>query len=105
MAQPCIGSSFLTVDRGGRLTPVGELERRFEYGRSGDNENEIPGYTCEVSCIDWYGNSRPIFTDGRLFALTGTEMIEGRIYEDEILEVQRLNIALPPVRIASAAQH
>lgn len=94
--------SFLTLDRAGRLTPVGELERRFDYGRGSDDEDGIPGYSCEVSCIDWYGNSRPIFTDGRLFALTGTEMIEGRIYEDEVLEVQRLNIALPPTRIAAA---
>ncbi len=49
-----------------------------------------------MSCIDWYGNSRPIFTDGRIFALTGTELIEGRIAGGEIHEVQRLNIALQP---------
>jgi hypothetical protein len=89
--------SFLVVDPRGRLTPVGELERRFDYGRDG----AVPGYTCEVSCIDWYGNSRPIFTDGRVFALTGTELIEGRIRAGEIEEVQRLNIALPPRRMAS----
>ena len=40
-----------------------------------------PAIACEVSCIDWYGNSRPIFTDGRIFALTGTELIEGRIFD------------------------
>ena len=98
--------SFLTVDSRGQLTPIGQLERRFDYG-SGDEDggSGIPGYHCEVSCIDWYGNSRPIFTDGRLFGLTGTEIIEGRIDDDEIVEVQRLNIALPPARIASAAGH
>lgn len=95
--------SFLTVDRAGRLTPVGELERRFVYGN--DEENGIPGYRCEVSCIDWYGNSRPIFTDGRLFGLTGTELIEGRIFENEVLEVQRLNIALPSTRLAGLEPH
>jgi len=93
--------SFLTVDGRGRLTPIGELERRFTYRSEDDDEDGIPGYECEVSCIDWYGNSRPIFTDGRIFALTGTELIEGRIFEDEILETQRLNIALPPRRLAS----
>ena len=82
--------SYLVVDARGRLTPIGELERRFDYGRDG----VIPGYVCEVSCIDWYGNSRPIFTDGRVFGLTGTELIEGRIAAGEIREVQRLNIAL-----------
>jgi hypothetical protein len=92
--------SYLTVDTRGRLRPVGELERRFEYSDRGSGG--VAGYTCEVSCIDWYGNSRPIFTDGRVFGLTGTELIEGRIYAGEIHEVQRLNIALStPPRLAS----
>lgn len=96
--------SFLTVDRSGRLRRIGELERRVDYGSDeDDDEDGIPGYSCEVSCVDWYGNSRPIFTDGRIFALTGTEMIEGRIYPGEIMEVQRLNIARPGERIAAAA--
>jgi hypothetical protein len=88
--------SFLRLDRGRQLQPVGELSRRFDYGsRDDDDEDGIPGYECEVSCIDWYGNSRPIFTDGRIFALTGTELIEGRLGSRRIAEVQRLNIALP----------
>lgn len=87
--------SFLTVDRDGDLHPVGELEHRFRYARSDADEDGIPGYKCEVSCIDWYGNSRPIFTDGRIFALTGTELIEGRISGRAIFEVQRINIARP----------
>jgi hypothetical protein len=85
--------SYLEVDHRGRLRPVGELERRVDYDSDDDDDDGIPGYSCEVSCIDWYGNSRPIFTDGRVFALTGTEMIEGRIDADRIHEVQRLNIA------------
>jgi hypothetical protein len=94
--------SFLIVDRRGRLTPVGELERRFDYGSDDDDDEDgIPGYQCEVSCIDWYGNSRPIFTDGRVFALTGTEMIEGRISGNEIFELQRINIARPTARLAA----
>lgn len=93
--------SFLKVDTLGRLHPVGELERRFDYSDDRDNVG-VPGYSCEVSCIDWYGNSRPIFTDGRVFALTGTEMIEGRIYSGEIHEVQRLNIARASVALAQA---
>lgn len=87
--------SFVTVNRKGELRPVGELEHNFRPGRSDRDEDGIPGYKCEVSCIDWYGNSRPIFTDGRVFALTGTEMIEGRIAAGQIHEVQRLNIARP----------
>lgn len=89
--------SFLTVDSRGRLHSVGELERRISYGND-DDDNAVGGYSCQVSCIDWYGNSRPIFTDGRIFALTGAELIEGRLAGDEIDEVQRLNLAraVPP---------
>lgn len=87
--------SFLTVDADGDLHPVGELEHRFRYARSDTDEDGIPGYKCEVSCIDWYGNSRPIFTEGRVFGLTGTELIEGRIVGRTIHEVQRINIARP----------
>jgi hypothetical protein len=94
--------SFLTVDTRGRLRPVGELERRFEYNDDEEGSGGVAGYHCEVSCIDWYGNSRPIFTDGRVFGLTGTELIEGRIWGGEIHEVQRLNIALStPPRLAA----
>ena len=96
--------SFLSFDPEGRLDPLGELERRFEYVDDYDvatrqeDEDGVPGYECEVSCIDWYGNSRPIFTDGRIFALAGTELIEGQIRNGRIREVQRLNIALESVR-------
>jgi hypothetical protein len=98
--------SFLAVDRAGRLRSIGALERRFDYVDDDDSGlrleegDGIRGYRCEVSCIDWYGNSRPIFTDGRIFGLSGTELIEGRVALGDIREVQRLNIALsrPPPR-------
>ena len=90
--------SFLRLDVDGRLEPIGELVRRFDYAtESADGEEDedgVPGYECEVSCIDWYGNSRPIFTDGRIFGLAGTELIEGRLEQGRIREVQRINIAL-----------
>jgi hypothetical protein len=92
--------SFLRLGRGRTLSPLGELERRFDYVEKRSDgepdEDGVPGYECEVSCVDWYGNSRPIFTDGRIFALMGTEIVEGRVAGDDILEVQRLNIALSP---------
>lgn len=93
--------SYLTFGRDRRLAHVGELERRFEYADGDgeeDDEDGVPGYECEVSCIDWYGNSRPIFTDGRIFGLSGTELIEGRLEAGRIREVQRLNIALSKPR-------
>lgn len=94
--------SFLQFDVDGRLESIGELARRFDYAdESADGEEDedgVPGYQCEVSCIDWYGNSRPIFTDGRIFGLAGTELIEGRLEQGRIREVQRINIALAEPR-------
>ncbi len=31
---------------------------------------------CETSCVDWYGNTRPIFLGDRVFALMGSEIVE-----------------------------
>lgn len=52
-------------------------------------------YECEISCIDWYGNTRPIFTEGRIFALSGVELIEGVIEGERIAERRRLNLSTP----------
>ena len=30
-----------------------------------------------MSCVDWYGNARPVFTGGRMLALINTELVEG----------------------------
>jgi hypothetical protein len=82
--------SYFSADAGGRLTSIGAL--------SGENRGRDPNYRCEVSCIDWYGNSRPIFTDGRVFALSGTELVEGRIANGRIEEIRRLDMTRPPPR-------
>jgi hypothetical protein len=34
---------------------------------------------CKASCVDWYGNARPIFLGARVFALLGYELVEGQI--------------------------
>ena len=98
---------FLRLAAGGAVAEAGRLETsvpdwdgrgRLSSAIDGEpDEDSIPGYSCEVSCTDWYGNSRPIFTDGRIFALLGTELIEGRLTDGRIREVQRLNIARVPV--------
>jgi len=78
--------SFLALDTERRLAPIGEL--------TAGKDPVDPRYKCEVSCIDWYGNSRPIFTMGRIFALTGTELIEGRIAGGgKVTEIRRLNLS------------
>ncbi len=37
---------------------------------------------CRASCVDWYGNARPIFVGERVFALLGYELVEGRLAHD-----------------------
>jgi hypothetical protein len=80
---------FFKTDRQLGIEPVGEL--------AGQN-NVTENYTCEVSCVDWYGNARPFFIDGRIFALTGSELIEGRSDVGNIIEVGRLRITGTPAR-------
>lgn len=79
--------SFLAFDKARRLSSLGALE-----GRQG---GEHPSYRCEVSCVDWYGNARPIFTDGRVFALSGVALIEGEVRDGRIEERGRLDLSAP----------
>jgi hypothetical protein len=46
---------------------------------------------CRASCVDWYGQSRPIFLRGRVFALMGYELVEGRVEGGRIREIGRVN--------------
>jgi hypothetical protein len=46
---------------------------------------------CIASCADWYGNARPLFINDRIFALMGYEIVEGRIENNRIQEVRRIN--------------
>lgn len=88
--------SFLSVASNHRLGDLGPLTSSLVADlrrRDGDEEDQdgLEGYRCEVSCIDWYGNSRPIFTDGRIFALLGGEIVEGRLGTDQMIELRRLD--------------
>ncbi len=47
---------------------------------------------CQVSCVDWYGNARPIFYKGRVFALLGYELVEGKTGGRGIREIDRVNM-------------
>jgi hypothetical protein len=64
--------------------PLGELEARTD-GNADDG--------CKASCVDWYGNARPLFLRTRVFALLGYELVEGRIGDFRIREVQRVSFA------------
>lgn len=46
---------------------------------------------CQASCVDWYGNARPIFIGDRVYALMGYELVEGRVYGDSLVELRRVD--------------
>lgn len=52
-----------------------------------------PGDGCVVSCDDWYGNSRPLFFDGRTLALMGYEIVEGEVAGGRMRELRRVRFA------------
>ena len=51
---------------------------------------------CKASCIDWYGDARPIFVGQRVFALLGYELVEGVFDGRRIRERRRLEFAPTP---------
>ena len=49
---------------------------------------------CRASCVDWYGNSRPLFVRGRIIAMLGYELVEGKIDDGgRIQELRRVSYA------------
>jgi len=48
---------------------------------------------CRSSCVDWYGNARPLFLHGRYIALLGYELVEGTIEEGQLHEMRRVSYA------------
>lgn len=48
---------------------------------------------CVASCVDWYGNARPLFLGDRVFALMGYELVEGTVRRGQIEEVRRVSFA------------
>jgi hypothetical protein len=56
-----------------------------------------PNDRCLASCVDWYGNSRPLFFGGRVFALLGYEIVEGRLDNGRITELRRVDFTPPAV--------
>ncbi|HEU4561172.1 MAG TPA: beta-propeller domain-containing protein [Longimicrobium sp.] len=71
-------------NRAFRLSEAGELDA--SDASAGDDG-------CRASCVDWYGNARPIFLRGRVFALLGYELVEGREDDGRIREHRRVSFA------------
>ncbi len=52
------------------------LETEGKIAASGVISSGNAPSVCETSCIDWYGNTRPVFLGARAFALMGSELTE-----------------------------
>ena len=64
-----------------------------ELGELGAESDKAVDDKCRASCVDWYGNSRPLFVRGRVLALLGYEIVEGSLNDGRILETRRVNYA------------
>jgi hypothetical protein len=64
-----------------------------EVGELGAQADRATDDACRASCVDWYGNARPLFVRGRVLALLGYEIVEGKLGEDRMRELRRINYA------------
>jgi hypothetical protein len=74
-----------------RIRPEGFDEAGLLAGDAKSTDDNDDG--CKASCVDWYGNARPIFLQGRIFALLGYELVEGRSSNDRLVEQRRVNFS------------
>ena len=79
-------SSAILFLRNDRLhfRDVGELKANPEKAKDD---------RCRASCVDWYGNSQPLFVRGCVIALLGYELVEASLENGQIQEKRRINYA------------
>jgi hypothetical protein len=65
--------------------------RLSELGTLASGAETSPADGCRASCVDWYGNARPLFLRGRVFALLGYELVEGRLEDGRVNERRRID--------------
>ncbi|MBI2638295.1 beta-propeller domain-containing protein [Candidatus Peregrinibacteria bacterium] len=75
--------TFLNVDATQKFSSLGSLASTPEESREDG---------CKASCVDWYGNARPLFYMGRIFGLLGYELVEGQLAGNSITELQRMHL-------------
>lgn len=73
------------------LKELGELDSRPEKAVNDG---------CRASCVDWYGNARPLFVRGRVFAMLGYEIVEGKLVAGRIRETRRISYAPQRLKIS-----
>lgn len=95
LGLPVIGQS----GKSGQLSSASVLFLRnqsLHLSRAGDLRSSARKQrddACKASCVDWYGNARPIFIGERVFALLGYELVEGALQDGRIRERRRVDFA------------
>ncbi|HYN25997.1 MAG TPA: beta-propeller domain-containing protein [Pyrinomonadaceae bacterium] len=64
-----------------------------EMGELAGRPERAVNDSCRASCVDWYGNSRPLFVRGRVLALLGYEIVEGALDDNRMRELRRVSYA------------
>jgi hypothetical protein len=64
-----------------------------EMGELGSTAGGAADDACKASCVDWYGNARPLFVRGRYIALLGYELVEGKLDNGRMHEMRRISYA------------
>jgi hypothetical protein len=64
-----------------------------EAGELGSAAIRTTDDACKASCVDWYGNARPLFVRGRIIALMGYELVEGKLDNGQMQEIRRVSYA------------
>ena len=90
LVKPAAAVLFLR-NRSLGLSELGALESRASAPQDD---------ACRASCVDWYGNSRPLFLRNRVFALMGYELVEGRLAADGLSERRRVDLLRDRAAIA-----
>jgi hypothetical protein len=72
------------------LLPMGRLQAHGTQTQDG----------CRASCVDWYGNARPLFLGERVFALMGYELVEGAVQGAQVSELRRVSFAPPAIAVS-----
>lgn len=87
------GYKFLTEDSAAILFLRNDALQFREVGELASQPESAVDDECRASCVDWYGNARPLFLRGRVFALLGYELVEGTLDYGRMQELRRINYA------------
>lgn len=87
------GFEHLFHDSASVLFVKNDALRLRELGTLVSQPERASDDACRASCVDWYGNARPLFLKQRVFALLGYEIVEGELKGTRIRERRRASFA------------